>query len=70
LFEVLFTLRFIGYASISSKGYGLVVNNDFIRNYPENSLASHVLGYTGAITPDELGAYSILTGGEDRGCIA
>ena len=33
---------------------GVVVNDDYIRNYPKNSLAAHVLGYTGAITADEL----------------
>ncbi|MGI8519800.1 MAG: penicillin-binding protein 2, partial [Actinomycetota bacterium] len=35
---------------------GLAVNDDFVRNYPEGELASHVLGYTGAITPEELAA--------------
>jgi penicillin-binding protein 2 len=34
---------------------GLVVNDDYIRNYPKGELASHVLGYTGAITDAELG---------------
>ena len=33
---------------------GVQVNDDWIRSYPEGNLASHVLGYTGAITPDEL----------------
>lgn len=33
---------------------GVVVNDNYIRNYPKNSLAAHVLGYTGAITADEL----------------
>src|SRR5918998_554323 len=35
---------------------GLVVNDDYIRNYPKGELASHVLGYTGAITDAELEA--------------
>ena len=30
------------------------VNDDYIRNYPKSSLAAHVLGYTGAVTPEEL----------------
>jgi penicillin-binding protein 2 len=34
---------------------GLVVNDDYVRNYPNKELASHVLGYTGAITEEELG---------------
>jgi penicillin-binding protein 2 len=34
---------------------GLVVNDDYIRNYPKGELAAHVLGYTGAITDAELG---------------
>lgn len=41
---------------------GLVVNDDYIRNYTESSLASHVLGYTGAITPEELAAGGIYEG--------
>ncbi len=41
---------------------GLVVNNDFVRNYPESSLASHVLGYTGAVTPEELQAGGLYGG--------
>ncbi len=34
---------------------GLMVNDDYIRNYPKGETASHVLGYTGAITDAELG---------------
>ena len=34
---------------------GLVINDDYIRNYPNGELASHVLGYTGAIAEEELG---------------
>jgi len=34
---------------------GLMVNDDYIRNYPNEDLASHVMGYTGAITEAELG---------------
>ena len=41
---------------------GLVVNDDYVRNYPENSLASHLLGYTGAVTPEELEAGGIYGG--------
>jgi penicillin-binding protein 2 len=33
---------------------GVQVNDDWVRNYPEGNLASHVLGYTGAITEGEL----------------
>lgn len=33
---------------------GLSVNNDYVRNYPNGSLAAHVLGYTGAVTQAEL----------------
>jgi len=33
---------------------GLAVNDDWVRSYPEGRLAAHVLGYTGAVTQDEL----------------
>ncbi|MGH3089623.1 MAG: hypothetical protein ACRDSJ_20245, partial [Rubrobacteraceae bacterium] len=33
---------------------GLVINDDWVRRYPEGSLAAHVLGYTGAVTQDQL----------------
>ena len=33
---------------------GVQVNDDWVRYYPEGNLASHVLGYTGAVTEDEL----------------
>jgi len=33
---------------------GLLVNDEYIRNYPNSELASHVLGYTGAVTEAEL----------------
>jgi penicillin-binding protein 2 len=33
---------------------GVAVNEDWVRSYPEGSLAAHVLGYTGAVTQDEL----------------
>ncbi len=33
---------------------GVSVNDDWVRSYPEGELAAHVLGYTGAVTPDEL----------------
>ena len=34
---------------------GVTVNDDYVRSYPEGTLAAHVLGYTGAITDSELG---------------
>lgn len=33
---------------------GVAVNDDWVRKYPHGPLAAHVLGYTGAITPEEL----------------
>src|SRR5919202_2905881 len=33
---------------------GLVVNDDYVRNYPNGQLLSHVLGHTGAVTQEEL----------------
>jgi penicillin-binding protein 2 len=33
---------------------GLAVNDDYVRNYPKGAVASHILGYTGAITQEEL----------------
>src|SRR5215210_3547641 len=33
---------------------GVVVNDDYVRNYPAGETASHILGYTGAITQEEL----------------
>jgi penicillin-binding protein 2 len=33
---------------------GVSVNEDWVRNYPQGSLGSHVLGYTGAVTQEEL----------------
>ncbi|MDQ3437364.1 MAG: penicillin-binding protein 2 [Actinomycetota bacterium] len=33
---------------------GVAVNDDWVRSYPESRLASHILGYTGAVTQDEL----------------
>jgi penicillin-binding protein 2 len=43
------------YVSERTEEYeGLVVNDDYIRNYPNGELASHLLGYTGAITEEEL----------------
>jgi penicillin-binding protein 2 len=33
---------------------GVSVNEDWVRSYPQGGLASHVLGYTGAITQEEL----------------
>jgi penicillin-binding protein 2 len=35
---------------------GLVINDDWVRRYPEGSLAAHVLGYTGALSEGQLGA--------------
>src|SRR5919206_1955673 len=33
---------------------GLVVNDDYMRNYSNGQLLAHVLGYTGAVTQEEL----------------
>jgi penicillin-binding protein 2 len=33
---------------------GVTVNDDYVRNYPKREVAAHVLGYTGAITQEEL----------------
>ena len=33
---------------------GVQVNDDWVRAYPQGNLASHVLGYTGAISEDQL----------------
>jgi len=33
---------------------GVSVNEDWVRRYPQGELASHVLGYTGAVTQEEL----------------
>ena len=33
---------------------GVAVNDDWVRSYPEGRLGAHVLGYTGAVTQDEL----------------
>ncbi|HET7481174.1 MAG TPA: penicillin-binding protein 2 [Rubrobacteraceae bacterium] len=33
---------------------GVTVTDDFVRNYPQGELAAHVLGYTGAVTAEEL----------------
>jgi penicillin-binding protein 2 len=33
---------------------GVAVNDDWVRSYPEGRLASHILGYTGAVSQDEL----------------
>ncbi|HEU4847596.1 MAG TPA: penicillin-binding transpeptidase domain-containing protein, partial [Rubrobacteraceae bacterium] len=33
---------------------GVVVNDDYVRNYPAGDMAAHILGYTGAITQQEL----------------
>ena len=33
---------------------GVSVNEDWVRSYPQKKLASHVLGYTGAVTQEEL----------------
>ena len=34
---------------------GVTVNDDYVRSYPDGTLAAHVLGYTGAINDNELG---------------
>jgi penicillin-binding protein 2 len=33
---------------------GVNVNEDWVRSYPQGGLASHILGYTGAVTQEEL----------------
>ena len=33
---------------------GVLVNDDYVRNYPNGQLLSHVLGHTGAVTQEEL----------------
>jgi hypothetical protein len=33
---------------------GVTVNDDYVRNYPKGEVAAHTLGYTGAITQEEL----------------
>ena len=33
---------------------GVTVHDDYVRNYPKGEVAAHVLGYTGAITQEEL----------------
>jgi len=33
---------------------GVTITDDYIRNYPQGEIASHVLGYTGAVTADEM----------------
>ena len=43
------------YVSENSDEFGgLVVNDDFVRNYSNGQLLAHVLGYTGAVTQEEL----------------
>ncbi len=45
----------ITYISERTKEFGGVqVNEDWVRQYPKDNLASHVLGYTGAVTEDQL----------------
>jgi penicillin-binding protein 2 len=45
----------VTYVSERTERYtGLVVNDDYVRNYPYGELAAHVLGYTGAVTEEEL----------------
>lgn len=51
------------YVSERTERYtGLVVNDDFVRNYEGGTLASHVLGFTGAITEAELSAGGVYEG--------
>jgi penicillin-binding protein 2 len=45
----------VTYISERTEEYpGLVINDDWVRRYPEGSLAAHVLGYTGAVTQEQL----------------
>jgi penicillin-binding protein 2 len=51
------------YASERTEEYkGLLVNDEYVRNYPKGELAAHVLGYTGAVTQEELGGGGIFEG--------
>ena len=51
------------YVSERTEEYkGLLVNDDYIRNYPKGELAAHVMGFTGAVTPEELGAGGVFEG--------
>lgn len=46
----------VTYVSERTEEYaGLVVNDDYIRNYPRGEVAAHVLGFTGPVTEEELG---------------
>jgi penicillin-binding protein 2 len=38
----------------TSEFKGVAVNDDWVRSYPEGDLAAHILGYTGAVTQEEL----------------
>ncbi|HET7271352.1 MAG TPA: penicillin-binding protein 2 [Rubrobacter sp.] len=38
----------------TSEFKGVAVNDDWVRSYPEGRLAAHILGYTGAVTQEEL----------------
>src|SRR5919205_760456 len=43
------------YVSERSEEFGgLVINDDYVRNYPNGQLLAHVLGHTGAVTQEEL----------------
>src|SRR5919202_80996 len=43
------------YVSERSEEFGgLVINDDYVRNYPDGQLLAHVLGHTGAVTQEEL----------------
>ncbi len=45
----------VTYVSERTREYpGLSINDDYTRNYPVGETAAHVLGYTGAITEEEL----------------
>ncbi|MGH3147322.1 MAG: penicillin-binding protein 2 [Rubrobacter sp.] len=45
----------VTYVSERSQEFtGVAVNEDWVRSYPQGTVGSHVLGYTGAVTPEEL----------------
>jgi len=53
----------IVYVSERTEEYpGLVVNDDYIRNYPNGELAAHVVGYTGAVNQEELDSGGLFSG--------
>src|SRR5919199_981054 len=48
---------------------GLVVNDDYVRNYPNGQLLAHVLGHTGAVTQEELDSGDSIFEGLDNNAV-